>query len=196
MHYHALDVGKFDCRKFKARLDVALDERRRPEQDAQLRSHARHCADCAAWMKSQTTALAALESMAVEECPADFAFRVLQSVEPLRRPPRWRRWAVAALAVAAGLLLAVLGWRSPEVAPNRPETPIAKQSPAVPSPAVPSYEILARKTEDFAVNLKSHQLVVVGEVAEGFKPVTSSVFTALNSRWRALPGSESAARTL
>jgi len=100
MHYHALDVGKFDCRKFKARLDVALDERRRPEQDAQLRSHARHCADCAAWMKSQTTALAALESMAVEECPADFAFRVLQSVEPLRRPPRWRRWAVAALSLA------------------------------------------------------------------------------------------------
>jgi hypothetical protein len=44
--------------------------------------------------------------------------------------------------------------------------------------------------------LKSHQLVVVGEVAEGFKPVTSSVFTALNTLWRALPGSESAARTL
>jgi predicted anti-sigma-YlaC factor YlaD len=191
MRYHELDVEKIDCRRFKARLDAVLDERRRPEQDRQLRSHARHCPDCAAWMKSQTTALAALESMADENCPADFAFRVLQSVEPVRRPARWRRWAVTALAVAAGLLLAILGWRSPETAPNRPQTPMAKQSPAV-----PPYEIIARETEHFADDFKAHQLIVVGEVAEGFKPVTSSVFTALNTLWRALPGSESAARTL
>jgi len=191
MHYHALDVGRIDCRRFKTRLDAVLDERRRPEQDARLRSHARHCPDCAAWMKSQTIALAALESMVGEECPADFAFRVLQSVEPVRRPGLRRRWAIVAMSVAAGLLLAILGWRSPEVAPNRPQTPIAKQSPVV-----PSYEILARETEHFAVNLRSRQLVVVGEVADGFKPVTSSVFTALNTLWRALPGSESAARTL
>src|SRR5262245_43986354 len=172
MRYHELDLGKIDCRRFKARLDAVLDERRRPEQDAQLRSHARYCPDCAAWMKSQAMVLAALESMADEECPADFAFRVLQSVEPVRRPSRWRRLAVAAMAVAAGLLLAILAWRSPDAAPNRPETPVAQQTPAV-----PPYEIL----EHFAVNLKSHQLVVVGEVADGFKPVTSSVFTALNS---------------
>jgi len=183
--------GRIDCRRFKARLDSVLDERRRPEQDAQLRSHTRHCPDCAAWMKSQTVALAALESMTDAECPADFAFRVLQSVKPIRRPARWRRWAAAALAVAAGLLLAILGWKSPETAPSRPDTPMAKQSPTV-----PSYEILARETEHFAVNLKDHQLIVVGEVAEGFKPVTSSVFTALNTLWHALPGSESAARTL
>jgi predicted anti-sigma-YlaC factor YlaD len=191
MRYHELDVGKVRCRRFKERLDTVLDERRRPEQDAQLRSHARHCPDCDSWMKSQAMALAALESMPDEECPADFAFRVLQSAEPVRRPLHWRRWAVAALTVAAGLLLAILGWKSPERAQNRPETPIAEQSPAV-----PPYEMLARETEHFAVNLRSHQLIVVGEVAEGFKPVTSSVFTALNTLWRALPGSESAARTL
>ena len=191
MRYQELDAGKIDCRRFKARLNAVLDERRGPEHDSQLRLHARHCPDCASWMKSQTTALAALESMADEECPADFAFRVVQSVEPVRQPSRWRRWAVAALALAAGLLLAVLGWRSPETTPNRPETPVAKQSPAV-----PTYELLARETEHFAVNLRSHHLVVVGEVAEGFKPVTSSVFTALNTLWCALPGGESAARTL
>lgn len=95
------------------------------------------------------------------------------------------------MAVAAGLLLAILAWRSPDAAPSRPETPIVEQSPAV----LP-FEKLARETEHFAVNLRSHQLVVVGEVADGFKPVTSSVFTALNTLWRALPGSESAARTL
>jgi predicted anti-sigma-YlaC factor YlaD len=191
MRYHELDTGKVDCRRFKARLDAVLDERRSPEQDARLRSHARDCPDCAAWMKSQATVLAALESMADEECPADFAFRVVQSVEPAHRPPRWRRWAVAAMAVAAGLLLAILGWRSPDAAPNQPEMPVAQQSPAE-----PPYEIFARETEHFAVNLRSHQLVVVGEVADGFKPVTSSVFTALNTLWRALPGGESAARTL
>jgi len=191
MRYHELDAGKVDCRRFKARLDAVLDERRRPEQDSQLRSHARHCPECTSWMKSQTMALTALESMAAEECPADFAFRVLQSIEPVRRPSHWRRWAVAALALAAGLLLAILGWRSPDAAPNQPQTPLANQSPVV-----QPYEIFARETEHFAVNLKSHQLVVVGEVADGFKPVTSSVFTALNSLWRALPGSESAARTL
>jgi predicted anti-sigma-YlaC factor YlaD len=191
MRYHELDVGKVDCRRFRSRLDAVLDERRRPEQDAQLRSHARHCPDCEAWMKSQMMALAALASMADEECPPDFAFRVVQSVEPVGRPSHWRRLAVAAMAVAAGLLLAILSWRSPEAAPNRPETPLVKQSPTV-----RPYEILARETEHLAVNLKSHQLVVVGEVADGFKPVTSSVFTALNTLWRALPGSESAARTL
>jgi predicted anti-sigma-YlaC factor YlaD len=192
MHYHGLEAGKIDCRRFKARLDALLDERRRPEQDAQLRSHARHCPDCASWMESQTMVLAALESMADEQCPADFAFRVVQSIDADRhRWSHWRRWAVAALALAAGLLLAFLGWRSPETAPNRPEAPMVKQSPPV-----PPYELLARETEYFAVNLKAHQLVVVGEVAEGFKPVTSSVFSALNTLWRALPGSESATRTL
>jgi predicted anti-sigma-YlaC factor YlaD len=193
MRYHELDAGKVDCRRFKARLDAVLDERRRPEQDAQLRSHARHCPGCASWMKSQTMALAALESMAPEERPADLAFRVLQSVDADRRQSvvHWRRWAVAAMAVAAGLLLAILGWRSPDAAPNRPGTEVVEQSPAV-----RPYEILARETEHFAVNLRSHQLIVVGEVADGFKPVTSSVFTALNTLWRALPGGESAARTL
>jgi predicted anti-sigma-YlaC factor YlaD len=193
MRYHELDAEKVDCRRFKARLDAVLDERRRPEQDAQLRSHARHCPRCASWMKSQSVALAALESIAPEECPVDLAFRVLQSVDADRRRPvvHWRRWAVAAMAVAAGLLLAILGWRSPDAAPNQPEMPVAKQSPTE-----PPYEIFARETEHFAVNLRSHQLVVVGEVADGFKPVTSSVFTALNTLWRALPGGESAARTL
>ena len=190
MHYHGRDIESLECRQFRARLDLVLDERLRPERDPELRAHARRCSNCAGWMKAQTRALAALESMADAECPADLAFRVVQSHEPdRRRPLHWRRWTIASLAIAAGLLLAILSWRSPEA--NRPETPLAKQSPPV-----PPYELLARETQDFAFNLKAHQLVVVGEVAEGFKPVTSSVFSALNTLWRALPGSESATRTL
>jgi len=187
MHYHPLNADKLDCRQFKWRLDAVLDERQQPEQDSQLRTHARHCPDCAAWMREQTSALSALESLADANCPPDLAFRVVQSFAAQRRHPAlWRRWAVAALSVAAGLLLLVLIWRNGDIERRQPHMPITTQSP------LPAYELLAREAD----NWKTKQLGVVGEVAHGFKPVTSSVYTALNNLWRALPGSESAQRTL
>jgi len=143
MRYDRLHRDEIDCRKFKARLDSVLDDRQDPDADSELDAHIQRCPSCADWMAAHTELLAAmpndsakvsdgsiLHSLNVRDAIVprpDFALRVLQVVEGERqRRNRWRRWQIAALAVAVGLMIAILNWRSPDVGgpmaapPNHP----------------------------------------------------------------------------
>jgi predicted anti-sigma-YlaC factor YlaD len=172
------------CPEFKTRLDWILDHRESPRHDAKLRAHARQCSNCADWLDAHDMLLAGFQQAQFPRPVADFSLRVLGTVEAQRvQRKRWRVLAVACLSVAAALLVIVLSWRSSDAPP-------VAQEPNVRAPVRPlvamDYEQFAQRT----MNLTTKQLVLMGKVAEGFKPVTSSVYTALNSLLRSLPGSE------
>ena len=109
MHYAESNCAELNCAEFKVRLDAALDARRPPQRDADLSRHARKCPKCAQWLASHATLLGAVQSFPAIVARADFSARVVQQFEAdVRTAVRWRRLAIASLAVAAGLLIALL----------------------------------------------------------------------------------------
>src|SRR5262245_39137682 len=182
MHYAGLS-----CAEFKMRLDEVLDARRQPDRDQQLRDHARRCAKCAQWMDDHKVLLATVGEIAGESPRPDFSFQVLQAVEIQQRQQRRRVWRAALLALAAGLLIAAVGWRIPRGSQLPQELANEGQPPTF---------AYASIVVDLASSLTTKPTRLAGEVAEGFKPVTSSVYTALHTLWRTLPGSESAQKVL
>jgi predicted anti-sigma-YlaC factor YlaD len=161
--YAESNDNELNCASFKSRLNAVLDARRQPQLDLPLRAHARHCPQCAHWLSTQMPLLEALPTTPVEPSP-DFALRVLQAVEVERRQQsRWRVRATAFAAVAATLLIAIIGWREPaglQGLDNRP-------------------------TEEPQPRLTTQVLEQVDRVTGNFKPVTTSVYTAFNAFWLA-----------
>ncbi|HEY2882153.1 MAG TPA: hypothetical protein VGJ15_06955 [Pirellulales bacterium] len=169
------------CAEFKVRLDWVLDHRGQPDDDLKLRAHARNCPDCGDWMSAHTELFSDVTELAPAPPNADFALCVLQTVETERqRFRRLRMRAVAALSLAAALVISVVGWQivgsSDTVAPSGGGSS---------QPIALNYRQLAETTRI----VTSENLALMGQVAEGLKPVTS-VYTALNSLLRTLPGNE------
>ncbi len=90
------------CDEFEAHLDEILDERRRPEWDAQLREHSACCPRCRDLASAYGVLLEGFRSLKLPECPADMPTRVLES--HLARP-RLAFPAKAALPAAAAAAL-------------------------------------------------------------------------------------------
>lgn len=96
------------CEELEDRLNAVLDERRRPEWDAELRLHCESCPECREIAATYDIAMDGFYALAVPEAPADMALRVMADVEG--QPTLGRRSmfaAVAALAMAATVLIAV-----------------------------------------------------------------------------------------
>jgi hypothetical protein len=103
------------CEEFEERLNAVLDERRHPATDAELVSHGETCSDCRVLAASYTALLDCLSALASPAPPDDMAERVLAEMvaEPVKvrssmLASRRRAVASAALATAAGVLIAVV----------------------------------------------------------------------------------------
>jgi hypothetical protein len=164
MQYDESDHGELNCAGFRSRLDAVLDSRRSPQLDLPLRAHARRCRQCASWLATQTELLEALPEICGPKARPDFALQVVQTVEI---SCQWRqrrvRRAIVCAAMAAGLVIAIAGFsgrREPDGAVNS--------------------QLLSRSSKIPAVVLKQ-----MDEVTQDFKPVSGSVYTALNAIWLA-----------
>ena len=116
------------CEAFEDRLNAVLDERRRPEWDADLVEHTAGCPACRQLAAAYRILLDGFYELAIPDPPADLAERVLEDRARLRRPTiRW--WvATPALATAAALLLALFPWsQAPENAAPQNAAPQATQ---------------------------------------------------------------------
>jgi|GEM_PF-5624828 len=126
------------CDEFETHLDEILDERRRPEWDAQLREHSACCPRCRDLASAYGVLLEGFRSMKTPECPADMSTRVLESHLSRPRltfPARAALPAAAAAALfstAAAILVAVFLTRDAQheqvalVAPPVAQAPIAQ----------------------------------------------------------------------
>jgi hypothetical protein len=157
------DSSELNCAAFKARLDVVLDSHRSPHLDILLSAHAQRCPACAQWLATQMALLDSLQSLPLVEPDPDFAVRVVQTSQVHRQQQQRRRLgAMVSLAVAASLLIAMFVWRGPAQSENVADAHGAR------APKI-SAEVLKR----------------VDKVTQDFKPVTGSVYTALNAFWLA-----------
>ncbi len=173
------------CQEFKARLDVQLDKRLPPLLDPNLRAHSLECPECCAWLDTSAAVLSALESTRPLVSRPEFSISVLQSFESGQRDRRRSRrlalvGGLSAMAVAATLLLAILSWG--------PESRFKKSAPTVQSQSFAdiNYEQILVS----ASAITSHHSVWMSELAEGLRPATSSVNSAIHTLLRTLPASE------
>jgi hypothetical protein len=163
-NYSESDYSELNCADFKSRLDAVLDNRRSPQLDLPLSAHARRCPACAKWLATQTSLLDQLQDTPPPEPGPNFAVQVLQTMEVHRGQQRRRRLqAIISLAVAASLLIAVINWRGPGTPDGISNHLVASHPPKIPA------EVLQR----------------VDAVSQDFKPVSGSVYTALNAFWLA-----------
>ena len=108
------------CEKFETLWNEALDERRAPEDDAQLMAHAAECRQCAELLTTADALFIGLEGRAAVEPPADLAERVLADFN--RPASRFGRpaLAVALLAMAASIAVVVaLSWQALPLGPPK-----------------------------------------------------------------------------
>jgi predicted anti-sigma-YlaC factor YlaD len=179
------------CAEFRVRLDGVLDARRAPQRDPELKAHARHCPKCAQWMAGHDELIATIAELPTISPAPDFGLQVLQEFAQVQRQ-RIRRQHLAhwSMALAGGLLLALISWQNLNLY-HADSIPKIGSHPALGTVAFESHYLqLAETTRNLAGNITSPQVELVGEVAEGFKPVTRSVYSALHNLWRTLPGSD------
>jgi hypothetical protein len=157
-----------------------------PAADSRLRAHASRCPDCAGWLKGSAALTTAVTKMSRPEPAADFSIRVVQSYSAEKRQVqkdlrrRWV-WGGSALAAAAAVLLAVFGAR--EAPPNGQHL--------VPAPRVePLLGFNYQQLLLSAGNITRRQSAWVAELAQGLKPVTSSVHSAFSTLRRTLPANQ------
>jgi hypothetical protein len=119
------------CEEFEDRLNAVLDERGRPECDAELRLHCELCPECRHVAAIYSALLDGFCALAAPAAPRDMAVRVLAEL-PVR-PSGARRVALvsAALATAAGLLIVLF----PLLRVPAPENPQVA-SDVLPKPAL------------------------------------------------------------
>ncbi len=164
MPYEEFEPQKLNCAAFKSRLDAVLDSRRSPQLDLPLRADARRCRPCAQWLATQTELMDAVQVGGVPELRADFALQIVQAaVTQRRQQKRGLLRAIASLAVAASLLIGVTVMRNPAPRDANHDGEVVATSPGIP-PGV---------------------LKQVGQVSQDIKPMSGSVYTALNAIWLA-----------
>jgi predicted anti-sigma-YlaC factor YlaD len=130
----------------------------------QLCAHARQCPTCAQWLATETALIEIVAGKPQAEPSPEFTMRVVQTVEIERHQQRRQhRWQLISLAVAASLLVAVMAWRGPAGREVPGELAATTQPPELPA------AMLER----------------MGQVSQDIKPVSGSVYTALNAIWLA-----------
>jgi hypothetical protein len=96
------------CEEFEDRLNEVLDERRRPELDAEISLHVETCPGCQRMAAAYRMLVDGFCALSARETPDDMSSRVLAELNA--RPSPGRRAAVlaSALAIAAGVLIMVV----------------------------------------------------------------------------------------
>src|SRR5262245_8944043 len=96
------------CDEFEDRLNEVLDERRRPEWEAELRLHCEGCAGCRELAGSYGVLLDGFYALKTPQPPADMGHRVVAELRVRRSVALATSAAAAVLATAAAVLVAVL----------------------------------------------------------------------------------------
>lgn len=93
------------CEEFEDRLNTVLDERGRPEWDAELSLHRDTCARCRRLAATYDVLLDGFYELTTPLAPADMRLRVMADLRPQPAAGRQLRLGAAALATAAALLV-------------------------------------------------------------------------------------------
>jgi len=178
------------CEDFENRLNDAIDERRPPEEDAELLAHAAACSGCERLLRDYESVLKCLVPLRATEPSAGFTLRVISAYEPVMAaaprtaPARGR--AAAFLALAAALLLSALPawywWRGAPSA-TQPASDSATVGDAV--AAADNFMAESAPPEQLAESDRAPRPALVDQVSEAYEPylvaTTETLATALGA---------------
>jgi len=196
------------CSEFQQRWQLLLDERERPEFDAQLRDHAEHCSGCAELLDLQEQLFIGLAATR-PSAPDDLADGTLARLHQSQQSYGRRRRAAALISV--GLAVAVLLFLYPPAATVPPvgigttsaivsvDPPSRVDFHPASSPEMPG-EDRRSLDEDISAWLRDLWLRAtaatqfgrmglqpVEQFAEGFEPLASTLNVAINTLRRGMP---------
>ena len=193
------------CSEFESRLQGALDERRRPEDDSRLVEHAAVCLNCARVLNAQERLFRGLHLEPQTEALAALPARAVAGAA-LAPPPRKSSWlylSAAMVALAASWLVIVgptISRPLPDPTPNTiVAAPTGEAAAAGPQPeqtvvlATTDPEayrwLLAELFEQIAAGA---ELESVDQITGSFRPLATTLNVALDTLLSTLPGTEAA----
>ena len=189
------------CHQFESRVNELLDRRAALESDSALMAHSFVCADCAEVLSGYQSLMASVPLLDLEDGEIGPADRILAVVGPTKSRGESAYAWYWCFAVAAAVVLGALPWLSRRLDTAAPPasasvTDLADHGQqSVPQTQEGAGDLwTAGRNERYLVmaeELAVRQLVWVEPVANGLRPVTSSMSAALSALRRTLPGSQS-----
>lgn len=211
------------CDEFDERVHSLLDDRASVHGDQPLMEHADACPKCRGMLRTYGDLFGGLEGGEIPELSSDFTGRVVaqvcaeetQTVRPARYARQW--FAVAAVAIAAGLLIALIPSLRNRLAPNDPNVPQmvednGEKHPETPAPdstdghapdadgtqlaedtidgnpdSWPDDEQLPKKLLGRFASDSLDRLVPVDQIRGGLRPITSSLAVAIDALRNTIP---------
>ena len=187
------------CAKFEQRLQQQLDERQNVEQDELLREHSQGCDVCDMLLRTQSRLFAGLTSLPQPSFGQDLGHRVLDQLQVEQRRRGKKRLMMAALATAAGIMIALLPLAGDVQVRQAGEqdrgglalvTPPVRQTPASTLTEQQSDD-LRNLVRQLMLRLSDHRLGMfepVDQLAHGIRPLAMTFHLALDTLRRTLPG--------
>jgi len=211
------------CDEFDERVHSLLDDRGPIDADPMLLEHADACAKCRGTLGTYGDLLDGLDCSEIPELSPDFTQRVVDqvcaervvTVRPARRSRRWL--ALAAVAIAAGILIALIPYLGSRPTPNEPIAPrvveddgqenlepsLAEQpkdeSPHDDATQVANGEVDADSKAEaeakqlrivlnqLTPNLHYDRIVPMDQIRGGLRPITSSLAVAIDALRSTIP---------
>jgi hypothetical protein len=210
------------CDEFDERVHSLLDNRVPIHSDQRLLEHADACSKCRGMLGTYDDLFVGLECGETLELSSDFTQRVVaqvcagqpQTVRPTRNARRW--FALAAVAIAAGLLIALIPFLRSRPSPNEPTPQVVEEQsneqtepPARESTDGESSHDDAPQLAEGAADGKAaedpgdqplpwfpdtlapsdlpHRFVPVDEIRGGLRPITSSLAVAIDALRSTIP---------
>lgn len=188
------------CHEFETRLNDLLDERRQPRLDVQLSRHTRQCDQCEGLLRSYEAVFEGLQSLPVLEVDSDLGARVVADFRPtvamrMQRRESLRQWSRWLMVAAAMLAAAVPAWYvgRMSISPPNGDRPTPQLTNNIEQPPVGGSTVASRLNYDYeelarmAAPIASRPLAVAGDMADGLKPVATSMSAAFDALRRTIP---------
>jgi hypothetical protein len=197
------------CDEFDERVHSLLDNRVPIHSDQRLLEHADACTKCRGILGTYDDLFVGLECGETQELSSDFTRRVVaqvcadhtQTVRPARKARRW--FALAAVAIAAGLLIALIPLLRSHPSPD--EQVVEEQSNEQTEPPAPETngesshddasqwavngdpDAEPKQLRNFVDHLPLDRFVPVDQIRGGLRPITSSLAVAIDALRSTIP---------
>ena len=184
-----------NCGQFEARLNLILDQRRSPSNDAALASHAAVCSQCEQLLADETFLVASVSQWSAPQPRPGFAHRVVAAAVPAvgvkRRLQRaWFALGVGFSAAAAMLLAIYVVWQARQVRTFGDSEGVTHSAPVTEAdillgaPGFPNSVLGMVMPGGRAIRLDELE-----RVAPGIRPLRESLALIWDALRRAMPSS-------
>jgi hypothetical protein len=173
-------------------MQQLLDERRPPDRDPALISHAQGCAECRSQFDTLARLLDSLELLETPQLPDDFAQRVVSSVHRERTRRSVSTTLLVAISIAATLLLVIVptSWylarRDQAVAQPSQQKSLLPELPSF-EPIGEGWLVSSAILDLYPEEIRQRHRQQVNRIANDLRPIATPFNAAMMAIRRTLP---------